>query len=154
MSNVRQLPSAKLAEAARTAIEACSGWNSRLAARRIARFLERRMEGHRLSLTQFILLAQIAAAGEDTVGGLSARMDLDQSTLSRNLRALEAEGLATIAGVEGDLRIRAVHLTAEGAARLRAALPAWRRAHDELAVRLDPDLAPALARATASLEDR
>ena len=83
------------------------------------------MEGHRLSLTQFVLLAQIAAAGEDTVGGLSARMDLDQSTLSRNLRALEAEGLATIAGVEGDLRIRAVHLTAEGAARLRAALPAW-----------------------------
>jgi DNA-binding MarR family transcriptional regulator len=66
---------------------------------------------------------------------------------------LEAEGLATIAGVEGDLRRRAVRLTAEGADRLATALPAWRRAHDELAVRLDPDLAPRLARATATLDE-
>jgi len=145
-------PPAGLAEAARAALDACSGWNSRLAARRIARFLERRMEGCGLSLAQFALLAEIAAIGEETVGGLSERMDLDPSTLSRNLRALESEGLAAIAEVEGDLRRRAVRLTDHGADRLRAALPAWRRAHDDLAVRLDPDLAPRLARATAALE--
>jgi len=151
MTNARQLSA--LAGAARAALEVCSGWNSRLAARRIARFLERRMNGYGLTLAQFALLAEIAAVGEETVGGLSQRMDLDQSTLSRNLRALEAEGLATIAGVEGDLRRRAVRLTAEGADRLATALPAWRRAHDELAVRLDPDLAPRLARATATLDE-
>lgn len=152
MTKARQIPATKLADAARGAFEVCSGWNSRLAARRIARFLERRMGGCGLTLAQFALLAEIAAAGEETVGGLSERMDLDQSTLSRNLRALEADGLAAIVGVEGDLRRRAVRLTAKGADRLATALPVWRKAHDELAVRLDTDLALRLARATAALD--
>lgn len=143
----------QLAETAQAALEACSGWNSRLAARRIARFLERRMEGCGLSLAQFALLAQIAAAREETVGGLSERMDLDQSTLSRNLRALETAGLVEIAVVETDLRRRAVWLTEDGARRLEAALPFWGRAHAALAERMDADLAPRLARATAGLED-
>ena len=142
-----------LAAEARAALEACSGWNSRLAARRIAKFLERRMEGCGLSLAQFALMGQLAAADDDTIGALSERMDLDPSTLSRNLRALEAAGLVEIAVVEADLRRRAVWLTEAGARRLDAALPFWRRAHAALALRLDADLAPALARAAARLEE-
>jgi len=141
-----------LAAEAREALTTCSGWNSRLAARRIAKFLERRMESCGLSLAQFSLMAQIAGAADDTIGALSESMDLDQSTLSRNLRALEAAGLVEIAVVESDLRRRAVWLTEEGARRFQTALPFWRRAHAALAERMDADLAPRLARAAAGLE--
>ncbi len=147
-----QSPERRLAAEARAAIEACSGWNSRLAARRIAKFLERRMEGCGLSLAQFALMAQLAGAADDTIGALSGSMDLDQSTLSRNLRALETAGLVEIAIVETDLRRRAVWLTETGLRRLEVALPFWRRAHAALAERMDADLAPRLARAAAGLE--
>ncbi|MBV8473046.1 MAG: winged helix-turn-helix transcriptional regulator [Hyphomicrobiales bacterium] len=153
MANAPQSPRPPLAAEAREAIRACSGWNSRLAARRIAKFLERRMEGCGLTLTQFALMAQIAAAEDDTIGGLSERMELDQSTLSRNLRALEAAALVEIAIVETDLRRRAVWLTEEGARRLAAATPYWRAAHEALAERMDAELAAKLAQAAARLEE-
>ncbi|MGH7123924.1 MAG: MarR family winged helix-turn-helix transcriptional regulator [Stellaceae bacterium] len=126
-------------------IETCAGWNARLAARRITQFLEREMSGSGLGLAQFGLLAQIAGANDDTLGALVGRTGLDQSTLSRNLRTLEGEGLVEIAVVETDLRRRAVWLTEAGARRLEAAIPLWRKAHAKLARRLSPKLARRLA---------
>jgi DNA-binding MarR family transcriptional regulator len=131
----------------------CAGWNSRLAARRITQFLERAMDGAGLSVPQFGLMAQIAAAPEDSIGALAKRTGLGQSTLSRNLRTLEADGLVGIAIVECDQRRRVVWLTEAGALRLKAAMPAWRAAHAALAKRLAPGIALRLAAATAALED-
>jgi DNA-binding MarR family transcriptional regulator len=65
-------------------------------------------------------------------------MNLDQSTLSRNLRGLEREGLVEIAIVERDLRRRAVWLTEKGARRLEAAIPVWRAAHSAVSDLIDP----------------
>jgi DNA-binding MarR family transcriptional regulator len=135
----------------RAAIDTCAGWASRLAARRITNFLEERMQGSGLSLAQFGLIARIAAAPDDTLGALAERTGLDQSTLSRNLRGLEAAGLIEIAIVEDDQRRRAVWLTEEGARRLEAALPVWREAHAALAERLDPRLALRLGAASEEL---
>ncbi|MNP65853.1 hypothetical protein D3C76_1614830 [compost metagenome] len=62
-------------------------------------------------------------------------MGLDRSTLGRNLRVLEGEGLVTL--VEGeDMRNRIVLLTEAGAERLKAALPAWEAAQQRLIDRL------------------
>src|SRR5215472_11118146 len=133
------------------AIEACAGWNSRLAARRITQFLERRMIGSGLTIAQFGLMAQIAAASDDTLGALAERLGLDQSSLSRNLHALERDGLVEIAVVERDQRRRAVWLTENGARRLEAAMPVWRSAHAALAEVLEPELARKLAVASEAL---
>lgn len=132
-------------------VEVCAGWNSRLAARRITQFLDREMTEVGLSVAQLGLMAQIAVASDDTLGALAQRSGLDQSTLSRNLRTLESEGLIEIAVVETDLRRRTVWLTETGARRLEAAIPIWRRAHARLTKRLSPDLARRLADATESL---
>jgi len=118
---------------ARTLVEACAGWNTRLAARRITQFLDRELARLGLTVAQLGLMAQIAATSDDTLGALAQRTGLDQSTLSRNLRTLEAEGLVEIAVVETDLRRRAVWLTEAGARRLEAAIPVWRKAHAKLA---------------------
>jgi DNA-binding MarR family transcriptional regulator len=146
-------PPKSLRADARAVVETCAGWNARLAARRITQFLEREMAGSGagLGLAQLGLMAQIAAAADDTLGALAERTGLDQSTLSRNLRTLEAEGLVEIAAVETDLRRRAVWLTELGARRLEAAIPLWRKAHAKLARRLSPDLARRLADETEAL---
>ena len=109
------------------------------------------MQGSRLSLAQFGLMGQIAAASDDTLGALAERIGVDQSTLSRNLRALETAGLVEIAIADEDQRRRAVWLTEEGARRLQAAIPVWREAHDALGKRLDPRLALRLAVASEGL---
>ncbi|HXP76140.1 MAG TPA: MarR family winged helix-turn-helix transcriptional regulator [Stellaceae bacterium] len=150
MSAPRQ-PRKTLRADARAVLDVCAGWNARLAARRITQFLEREMAGGGLGLAQLGLMAQIAASADDTLGALAERTGLDQSTLSRNLRTLEGEGLVEIAVVETDLRRRAVWLTETGARRLEAAIPVWRKAHAKLARRLSPRLARRLADETEAL---
>jgi len=133
---------------ARAVIETCAGCNLRLAARRVTQFLDREMEGAGLSVAQLGLMARIASDRDDTLGALAQRTGLDQSTLSRNLRTLEAQGLVEIAAVESDLRRRVVWLTESGARRLEAAIPIWRAAHARLARRISTDLAGQIARET------
>src|SRR5215471_1319428 len=113
-------------------LESCPGLQARAAARRISQFLDRELAGSGLSLAQVGLMAHVAAAADDTIGALAERTGLDQSTLSRNLRALEADGLVEIAMVEGDLRRRVVWLTETGARRLERAIPVWRAAQARL----------------------
>ena len=87
MSKRPQAPSKTLVRDARAALSDCAGWASRLAARRITNFLEERIQDSGLRLAQMGLMAQIVAAPDDTLGALAERTGLDQSTLSRNLRA-------------------------------------------------------------------
>ncbi|MCC7045612.1 MAG: winged helix-turn-helix transcriptional regulator [Alphaproteobacteria bacterium] len=136
---------------ARAAVEACAGLNARLAARRITQFLDGALAETGLSAAQIGLMARIAAAADDTLGALARRAGLEQSTLSRNLRTLETEGLIEIAMVENDLRRRAVWLTEAGARRLEAAIPPWRKAQARLARHVSPDLARRLADAAGAL---
>src|SRR3984893_18293559 len=138
---------------ARAAVDVCAGGNARLAARRITGFLNRRMQDSSLSLAQFGLMAQIALARDDALSELAQRTRLDQSTLSRNLQVLEAAGLVEMAADQTDARRRAVWLTEKGAQSLEAGLADWKRAHGELAKRLDPEAARRLAVATAGVEE-
>jgi DNA-binding MarR family transcriptional regulator len=137
---------------AEQATELCAGWNVRLAARRITRFLDGEMADTGLSIAQFGLMAQVAAASDDTLGALAARTGMEQSTLTRNLQALARQGLVEIAVVEGNQRRRMVWLTEAGARRLRDALPVWRIAHKMLATVFAPELAQVLADASEGLE--
>ena len=151
MAKQPQVPGKTLVRDAQAAVAACAGWASRLAARRITNFLEEHMQGGGLTLSQFGLMAQIASAPDDTLGALAERTGLDQSTLSRNLRGLEAAGLVEIAVTSEDLRRRAVWLTEKGARSLETALPVWRDAHAALAERIDPRLALRLGAASERL---
>jgi len=151
MAQRRQAARKTLVADAREAVQVCAGLNIRLAARRITRFLEAQMHATDLSIAQFGLMTHIAAARDDTIGALSERSGLDQSTLSRNLRGLEQAGLVEITIVEKDLRRRAVWLTDAGARRLEAAIPVWRRAHAALSKIIDPGKVRKLSATTAAL---
>jgi DNA-binding MarR family transcriptional regulator len=145
----RHQPGKSLRSDALKLLEECAGLNSRLAARRITQFIESELAG--VTLAQLGLMAQIAAASDDTIAALATRTGLDQSTLSRNLRALESDGLLEITVVESDLRRRAVWLTEKGARRLEQAIPVWREANARLSRQVDAGLARRLARETEGL---
>ena len=127
----------------------CAGLSLRQAARRVTLFYDEALRDSGLSLAQVGLMAQIATSADDRMAALAARAGLDPSTLSRNLRALERDGLIEIATVEKDLRRRAVWLTEEGLRRLQGALPAWREAQARIAELFPADL---LGRITAASE--
>jgi DNA-binding MarR family transcriptional regulator len=153
MAARKQTTRKSLVTDARKVVHACAGINIRLAARRISSFLEARMRGTDLNIAQFGLMTHIAAAGDDTIGALAERVGLDQSTLSRNLRGLEQDGLVEIVTVEQDLRRRAVWLTEKGARRLEAAIPVWRQAHAALAGAVNPADVRAIAAAASALNE-
>jgi DNA-binding MarR family transcriptional regulator len=151
MKRTRQAAKKSLVTDARAVIDTCAGINVRLAARRISWFLEERMRRTGMNIAQFGLMTHVAAAPDDTIGALAERCGLDQSTLSRNLRLLEREGLVEIVTAEKDLRRRAVWLTEQGASRLEAAMPVWRSAHTALSALIRPEQVRALACRTQNL---
>jgi len=145
-------PRISLRTEARKAVERCTGWNSRAAARRISRFLDRALAKAGLNTAQFGLIAEIASTADDSLGALADRTGLEASTLSRNLRTLEAVGLVEIAMVERDQRRRAVWLTEKGVRCLQTALPLWQEAHDALSKAVDPAILRRVALATEVLD--
>ena len=149
----RPSPRRTLVDDARAAIETCAVANARLTARRLTQFLTDRMKATDLGVAQFALLAQIAAAADDTLGALAQRTGLDPSTLSRNLQVLERDGLVEMVIDENDSRRRAVWLTEEGARRLESALAAWRKAHAELSGLIDVAAVQRLARTAERLSE-
>ena len=138
---------------ARALAETCPGALSRLAARRISQFLDAQLEATGISSTQLALMAQIAAADDDTLGALARRSGVEQSTLSRNLRTLEAAGLIEITSVENDQRRRAVWQTESGARRLEDAIPRWRKAQAALARLVPVTPTRNIAEASRALQD-
>jgi DNA-binding MarR family transcriptional regulator len=149
----RPAPRRTLVDDARAAVETCAVANARLTARRLTQFLTDRMKSTDLGVAQFALLAQIAAAADDTLGALAQRTGLDPSTLSRNLQVLERDRLVEMAVDASDSRRRAVWLTEEGARRLESALAAWRQAHAELSVLIDVAAVQRLARTAERLSE-
>ncbi len=137
MPSAKSLKAKTLVRDSRRVMDECAGLAAQKLARRVARFIDDRLAPAGLSFAQFGLMTCVAAATDDTIGKLAKDTDLDPSTLSRNLRTLERAGLVEITVVESDLRRRAVWLTEKGARRLETAIKAWKRAHAELARRLD-----------------
>jgi DNA-binding MarR family transcriptional regulator len=62
------------------------------------------------------------------IGALAAKMVMDPTTLTRNLRPLERRGYLEFAADPEDQRARRVNLTASGQKAYRDAKPAWARA--------------------------
>ena len=80
-----------------------------------------------LYITQFTLLATLSQAAPVTINRLAEIMDMDRTTLSRNLEVLAKQHMVRIEEGE-DRRMRQVHLTQEGEQALRRALPLWQEA--------------------------
>lgn len=93
-----------------------------------------------LKITMFRLLRRISEAGQPTISELARIVDLDRSTLGRNLKVLERLGYVQLAGGRDD-RSKIVGLTARGKMRLEKALPLWTEAQRSMQSWLGDDRA-------------
>lgn len=111
-------------------------------ARRAALVLTARYDGalapHGLKVTQFSLMRAVERHGTPNLTGLAEATGLDRSTLGRNLRVLELQGLVRLSPGH-DQRDRVVALTAGGRSRLRTAGVAWKGLQESLAAALGDD---------------
>ena len=105
----------------------CACFNSRKAARAVTRFYDRMLAPSGLKATQLTMLGAISISGTARMSELASLLALDKTTLTRNLRRLQADGLIAIT-TGADRRARVVELTHTGTDALERALPLWREA--------------------------
>jgi len=108
-----------------------------------------------LTVTQYAALMTLARAdGALAIGELASRLQMDRSTTSRLLAPLQREGLVAQpappagSGARTDHRARLLRLTPRGERRLRAAVPAWTQAQQQVDALLGEPLVRSLARVT------
>lgn len=108
----------------------CTCARLRKLARRMTRIYDAHLAAQSIKVTQYSLLAN-AVRGERTVSEFAAELEMDRSTLSRNLAPLVAQGWVEIS-IGADPRSRSIKVTAAGRRKLKAALPLWRKAQCEI----------------------
>lgn len=122
----------------------CTCFALRRAARHVTQAYDKSLAPSGLRTTQFSLLNRLARAGPRSIQLLARDMGLDRTTLGRNLRPLEREGLVTIAIDPQDRRGRALQITAEGKIRLHEAQHLWAAAQTRFVEVYGADRAKAL----------
>ena len=110
-----------------SAVLRCACANIRRTDRVVTGFYDEILAPSGLSITQFTLLATLAQAAPITINRLAEIMDMDRTTLTRNLKLLIKQHL--VRSQEGeDRRTRQVGLTEEGEQALGRAWPLWQEA--------------------------
>ncbi len=110
-----------------SAVRRCVGGNIRRTDRVITQFYDEILAPSGLSAPQFGLLAILAQVAPITIHRLAEHMDIDRTTLTRNLKLLIKQHL--VQSLEGeDRRMRRMLLTQEGEQALRRAWPLWQEA--------------------------
>ena len=113
----------------------CSSFKLRQLSRRVSQHFDHIVGAAGLKTTQYSLLSHIVKLGPVRPGELALQMDMDASTLTRNLRPLVDQGWVVV-GAGADGRSRCVTLTAAGRAKRIEAQREWKRAQTALNTRL------------------
>jgi DNA-binding MarR family transcriptional regulator len=112
--------------------DTCLCLHAQRAARALARRFDEALRPAGLTNEQFSLLMALNGPAPAPIGAAAALLGADRTTLTAALKPLVRRGLAQVSGAAADRRVRNIALTADGHARLTAALPLWTAAHAEL----------------------
>jgi DNA-binding MarR family transcriptional regulator len=110
---------------------ACNCLAPRQATRHVTQFYDQFISPLGLRATQYSILARLHRRGAMTINALAADLVMDRTTLGRNIRPLQRDGLIAIGPGETDRRRKEVRLTRAGAARFQAAQKGWTKAQAE-----------------------
>lgn len=100
----------------------------RMLNRVVSRVYDEALRPHGLKASQLNLLVAVSRQGQSRPKDLAARLQLERSTLSRNVERMVERGWLTIGRGDDDGRSHCVTITARGRRLLRDLLPDWRRA--------------------------
>src|SRR5262249_37311075 len=107
------------------------------------------------------ILAKLKRRGPMSINALAAELVMDRTTLGRNIRPLERDGLIAVEADASDRRSKALRLSRTGDARLARARQGWSQAQQECetacgrrqAARLRQDLRAVVASGLGPLDD-
>lgn len=121
-----------------SAIRRCACANIRRTGRVVTQFYDEILAPSGLSGPQFGLLATLAEVAPITIHRLAEIMDMDRTTLTRNLKLLIKQHL--VRSEKGkDQRIRLMLPTQDGEQALKRALPLWQEAQVQIEQSLGPE---------------
>ena len=110
----------------------CLCFNLRKAARALTQTYDAALKPAGITAPQFALLSTLVRQGPVSLSDLAAALGMDRTTLTRNLKPLQRDGL--VASAEGDdRRVRLLTLTAAGQTRPSGAEPLWRSVQAKVA---------------------
>ena len=109
----------------------CACANLRQVTRAITQFYDAILQPTGLRATQFTVLVTISLNGQLTMTELAQQLGMDRTTLTRNLKPLEKQGLVKSQAGE-DKRTREVTITDQGKERVKKSLPLWERAQQQV----------------------
>lgn len=123
--------------------QGCTNLKLRQLNRMVTRIYDGQITACGLKNTQLALLSYAVKLGPIRPGDLARRMQMDASTLTRNMQPLVAHGLLKI-GAGNDARSRLVQATEAGKAKQAEGRSAWETAQKTLNVRLGVERVAAL----------
>jgi DNA-binding MarR family transcriptional regulator len=129
----------------------CNCLAVRQAARYVTQLYDRHLAGSRLRIGQYGILARLKRKGPMTINELAADLVIDRTTLARNLRPLERDGLITITANRRDRRLRELRLTDVGEVQFAETRAAWIEAQREFEIGFGPERSAELRRVLHAL---
>jgi len=122
----------------------CNCLAVRQAARYVTQLYDRHLAASGLRISQYGILARLKRRGPMTINELAAELVVDRTTLGRNIRPLERDGLITITPRRTDRRIKELRLTATGDQRFNETRQAWVEAQRSFETGFGPERAAEL----------
>jgi DNA-binding MarR family transcriptional regulator len=109
----------------------CNCLAIRQAARYVTQLYDRYLARSGLRTSQYGILARLKRNGPTTINALAVELVMDRTTLGRNIRPLERDGLIAITPRRSDRRLKELRLTAAGERRVDEVRPAWIEAQQQ-----------------------
>ena len=110
-----------------SAMENCVCFNLRWVTRKVTQFFDAEMRRHGIRPTQGTILTSLNAKESWNMAELSDWLGLERTTLVRNLRPLQRDGLVKAVGGGRGNRVE-VSITAKGRKQIEKLAPAWKSA--------------------------
>lgn len=123
--------------------QGCTNLKLRQLTRMVTRHYDSYVSESGLKNTQYALLSHVVRLGPIRPGDLAKRMQMDASTLTRNIQPMIAHGWLKI-GAGSDARSRLIEATEAGQAKREEGQCAWKAAQTALNERLGLDCVVAL----------
>jgi DNA-binding MarR family transcriptional regulator len=114
-----------------SAVENCVCFNLRRVTRAVTQFYDSEMRRHGIRPTQGTILSSLQAKASWNMAELSDWLGMDRTTLVRNLRPLQRDGLMQISGGGHGNRVE-VAITAKGRRQMERLAPAWKAAQSAM----------------------
>lgn len=116
-------------------VENCVCFNIRRVSRLITQFFDAEVRRNGLRPTQTPILRALQAKSEWSMAELSEWLGMERTTLLRNLRPLQRDGLVRVKGGGRGSHVN-LEITEKGRKALAKMLPSWRSAQDKVVATL------------------